>query len=115
MRLSSPPAILLSGQSISVSAARSLGRAGVEVHAIGDVRWEPVRASRYCASFTDAGGPENRVQRYRQCLRDVAARGVILPCDDDGLELVARHRDELTALGHTPVEANDEVVLAMLD
>ena len=40
---------------------------------------------------------------------------VVLPCGDDGLELVARHRQEMEAVGHRPIEANDAVVLAMLD
>ena len=44
-----------------------------------------------------------------------APGGVLLPCNDDALELIARNRAELTALSYRPIEANDEVVLAMLD
>jgi predicted ATP-grasp superfamily ATP-dependent carboligase len=41
--------------------------------------------------------------------------GVILPCDDEGLELVARKRATLSALGYLSVECDDDVLLAMLD
>jgi predicted ATP-grasp superfamily ATP-dependent carboligase len=40
---------------------------------------------------------------------------VLLPCDDDGLELIARNRTELSDHGYLPIEADDDVVLAMLD
>jgi predicted ATP-grasp superfamily ATP-dependent carboligase len=40
---------------------------------------------------------------------------VILPCSDEGVELIARRRRELLALGYASFEANDDVSLAMLD
>jgi predicted ATP-grasp superfamily ATP-dependent carboligase len=40
---------------------------------------------------------------------------VVLPCSDGALEFIARHRDELVAMGYRPVPAADEVTLAMLD
>lgn len=42
-------------------------------------------------------------------------RAVLLPCNDDGLELVLRHRAELEELGNVPIEANAKVLAAMLD
>jgi D-aspartate ligase len=41
--------------------------------------------------------------------------GVVLPCCDDGLELLARNRRRMADFGYAPMEANDEVLLAMLD
>lgn len=38
-----------------------------------------------------------------------------MPCDDEALELVARHRAELVQLGYIPSEHDDDVLLAMLD
>ena len=40
---------------------------------------------------------------------------MLLPCDDDGLELIAQNRAALVAQGYRPFEANDEVLLRMLD
>ena len=110
----SPPAIVLGGEAMAVSVARSLGRIGVEVHAVGDAVWDPVRRSRYCRTFTDlrGGGLDARLDWLE---RRAPRGGVLLPCDDDGLELVARHRSRLVELGYRPIEANDEVLLAMLD
>ena len=52
---SAPPAVLLGGEVTAVAAARSLGRAGVRVHALG-AGPEPVRSSRFCAEFVKFGG-----------------------------------------------------------
>jgi predicted ATP-grasp superfamily ATP-dependent carboligase len=109
-----PPAVLLGGGLIAVSAARSLGRSGVAVHAVGDPSREPVQHSRYCTAFVDLG--DASIERRLEWLERGAPRGaVILPCDDAGLELLGRHRTRLVELGYLPVEANDEVLLAMLD
>jgi predicted ATP-grasp superfamily ATP-dependent carboligase len=39
----------------------------------------------------------------------------VFPCCDDGLELIARNRATLVEHGYLPIEANDGVMLAMLD
>lgn len=109
-----PPAVLLGGESIAVSAARGLAATGVEVHALGHAT-DPIRASRACRRFVDAGGKEGRVERYLAWLDEHRLGAAILPCDDDGLEMVARHRATLAEWGHLPVEADDDVLLAMLD
>jgi predicted ATP-grasp superfamily ATP-dependent carboligase len=109
------PAVLLGGGLIAVSAARSLGRSGVAVYAVGDREWDPVQRSRFCAAFVDLGRGAT-IERRLEWLERGGPRGaVVLPCDDQGLELVARHRALLDDLGYLAVEANDEVVLAMLD
>lgn len=40
---------------------------------------------------------------------------VLLPGSDEALEFIARHRSALVRLGHRPIEADDDAVLAMLD
>ena len=97
-----------------MSVAQSLGRAGVSVHVLSQAS-DPVRHSRYCRTFTDLGGGDGMQARWLEWLRTSRRRAVILPADDHGLELVARHRAELVEAGHMPVEADDRVVLAMLD
>ncbi len=48
-------------------------------------------------------------------LRSGPRGAVVLACSDEGLELIARHRAELLELGYRPLEADDDVLLAMLD
>ncbi len=99
---------------MAVSVARSLGRMGVAVHAVGDAAWDPIQASRHCSSFVDLGA--DTIEARLDWLEQRAPRpAVLLPCDDDGLELVALHRPRLLEFGYRPVEANDDVLLAMLD
>jgi D-aspartate ligase len=110
-----PPAVLLGGDETAVPVARSLGRAGIEVHALGG-RSDPVRRSRYCSQFADLGGGEDVQERWLDWLRRSAPAGaVVLPCADEGLELVARNRAALLERDLIPIEADDAKLLDMLD
>jgi D-aspartate ligase len=112
MDRATPPAILLGGDFTALSVARSLAAAGVRVHALGGPT-EPVRHSRFCAEFVD--GAENLQERALEYLESAPSGAVVLPCSDDGLELVARHRTSLLELGLVPIEADSELLLALLD
>ncbi|MEA2405426.1 MAG: D-aspartate ligase, partial [Thermoleophilaceae bacterium] len=110
-----PPAVLLGGEAIAVSACRSLGQAGVRVHAVGHTS-DPVRHSRWCSEFVPLGSKEGVIERYLDWLESRGPRGAaILPCDDYGVEMIATNRARLEEWGYLPVEGNDEVMLAMLD
>jgi predicted ATP-grasp superfamily ATP-dependent carboligase len=110
-----PPAVLLGGENIAVSAGRSLSREGARVHALGDAS-DPVRASRHCHEFVDVGARKGVADRYLEWLSaDGPRAGAVLPCDDDGLEMIARNRSQLVDWGYSPIEADDDVLLAMLD
>lgn len=110
-----PPVVLVGrGETMGVSAARSLARAGVEVHAIGGPQ-EPVRMSRACTSYTSVLHGPDLTRRYLEALEHGPRGAVILPCDDEGVELIGRYRSTLESWGYLPVEANDEVMLAMLN
>ena len=111
--MSNPPAILLGGTVTALSVARSLSDAGVEVHVL-DHRNSPVRHSRLRRAFVelDAGNMQAGMLDW---LRSNPREAVLLACGDEGLELIARHRPELLELGLRPMEADDEVLLAMLD
>jgi predicted ATP-grasp superfamily ATP-dependent carboligase len=109
-----PPALVLGGTENAVSVARALHRAGVPVHAIGD-RISPVRFSRACATYAELDPTDAQGSMLRWLEQGGARPGVVLPCDDDGVELVARHRARLEALGYVAPESDDEVALAMLD
>jgi D-aspartate ligase len=107
------PAVILGGAANALSVARSLGAAGVEVFALGDDT-SSVRFSRHCDHFVDLGGDDPQ-GRWLDWLADGPAGAVVLPCGDDGVELVARHRPWLEAHGYRCAEADDSVLLAMLD
>jgi D-aspartate ligase len=113
--LSLPPAILLGGNVTAVPVARSLGRAGIEVHAVGPPD-DPVGRSRYCRGYGAVTAGEGTQDRWLEWLLERAPRpAVVLPCSDDGIELVARHRARLAEHGLRCVEGDDDVMLAMLD
>lgn len=110
-----PPAVLLGGENIAVSAARSLAAEGAHVYALGDPT-DPVRASRGCGTWVDVGAKKGVADRYLEWLSSDGPRaGAVLPCDDDSLEMIARNRAQLVEWGYAPIEANDETLLAMLD
>jgi len=108
-----PPAVILGGAVTALSVARSLTDAGVAVYVL-DRRDSPVRASRLRAAFVDVGSKEMQ-PRMLAWLRSGPRGAVVLACSDEGLELIAHHRAELVELGYRPMEADDEVLLAMLD
>jgi D-aspartate ligase len=109
-----PPAVLLGGRTNALSVARDLGLRGIPVHAVGDGD-AVVAHSRHCTRFHRLRDGERQPQ-YRGLLRDVLPRGaVVIPCDDDALELIARSRDEFVGWGFHPVPADDRVVLDLLD
>lgn len=99
---------------MAVSAARSLAALGAEVHAVGD-RSDPIQASRACTAFTVIPRAPGTGERYLEFLEGGPRGAVLLPCDDESLEVLARNRALIEGWGYRPVEADDDVVLAMLD
>ncbi len=110
---SRPPAILLGGLHNALSLTRSLGRQGVEITLLADSSVAPAK-SRLCSQVFRPAGPLQ--PGWLEWLLSRPSRGaVLLPCSDNGLELVARHRQELVDHGYRPFEADDDVLLTMLD
>jgi len=110
---STPPAVVLGGAVTALSVTRSLADAGVTVYAL-DRHDSPVRMSRMCSTFVEFGSNEMQ-DGMLNWLRSGPHGAVVLAGGDEGLELIARHRAELVGLGYRPMEADDEVLLAMLD
>ncbi len=110
-----PPAVILGGLGGALSIARSLSRHGVRVCVLAEGD-SPVRASRHCDEFVDLGESGGEVQDRWLDWLDRGPRGaVVLPAGDDGVELIARDRHRLLERDYIPVEADDDVQLAMLD
>jgi D-aspartate ligase len=109
-----PPAVLLGGDSNALSAARTLAAAGVDVHAVGSAM-SPVRYSRSLGRYEALGIGEGSPGRWLDWLEAEELGAVLIPCCDDGVELVARNRERLTRWGYTLPEMDDDLALAMLD
>jgi D-aspartate ligase len=105
--------VVLGGLENALSVARSLARQGVAVHAVGGID-APVRHSRSCTAFHLLERGDSKPQFLRWLLDRAPAGAVVLPCDDDAVEVVARHRAELVPR-LIPIEANDAALLDMLD
>jgi predicted ATP-grasp superfamily ATP-dependent carboligase len=110
------PVIIVGGSANALSAARSLGREGIPVLALGRPEAH-VRYSRYARWVPLAYGEDSQ-RTWLDWLTTEGARrlpgAVLLPCGDDALELIARNRASLQ--GHYVLpESPDDVVLAMLD
>ncbi len=113
-KLDTPPVLLFDGGIISLSVARSLGRRGIPVYSI-DIPENHARFSRYSKRIPFK---ENNIQAWVEWLTGKDSepyRGaVIFPCSDHIMEMTARHRAQL-ATDYILPEANDDVLLAMLD
>jgi D-aspartate ligase len=109
-----PPAVLLGGGLTALAVARSLTRAGVRVFGLG-APGDPLRYSRCRDEFIDVGQGADFQAGCLDWLERGPRGGVLIPCDDEALELVAVSRDRLVELGYAPTEADDGVVLSMLD
>lgn len=110
------PVVLLGGALNSLSAGRTLWRAGVPVDALAASATES--ALKYSRSVRRYIAPDDSMtvaESWWQWLANDAEPSMLLPCSDDGTEFIAHRRAKLESLGHRPVEANDDVLLAMLN
>jgi len=115
MTAADPPAVLLGGAVNAVSAARSLGSRGIRVRSLAESQaLQPVRWSRFISEHVMFPGG-NLHTWWRDWLERRSDGSVVLPTSDHGLEFIARNRSFLESLGYRPVEANDDLVLALLD
>ena len=108
------PAVVLGGNANAVSVTRSLGRRGVEVTVLGNGH-SHVRHSRFCGRYVDVGRGPDIGERWLRHLLDRPRDAVLLPCDDEGLAMLARERTALVRAGYRAFEADDHVVTDMLD
>jgi D-aspartate ligase len=109
------PAFVVGGAETPVPVCRSLGRGGVTVVAYGAPE-DPVRHSRYCARYVETRGSGEEAEReWVETLLAEPEPGVLVPCSDKWVELIAHNREALLERGHVPLFGCDEASLAMLD
>jgi predicted ATP-grasp superfamily ATP-dependent carboligase len=107
--------VLLGGAANAVSAARSAGRLGLPVTVLADAPGRPPAASSRWTTAWQAPAPGAEVQSSWSAMLEQHPPAVLVPCSDNGVELLARRRADLVALGHAPAEGDDRFLLAMLD
>ena len=90
-----PPVILLGGRANALSVARQLGRLGAAVYALAEPDAFVVR-SRFCRRL-DVRSTAAAWERFLLGHESNPVRGaVVLACCDEGIELIARRREELS-------------------
>ncbi|MBV9660142.1 MAG: hypothetical protein JO337_03190 [Acidimicrobiales bacterium] len=100
----------------ALSVARSLQRAGVEVSVLGgSVHDSPVVHSKAASRYVRPSPGSDPGDSWLQWLANERRGSIVLPCSDEGLEFIAHRRNEIEAAGHQAIEADDKVLLAMLD
>ncbi len=109
-----PPAVILGGRGTAVPVARRLAAAGIDVYALGRA-CDPVAWSRFRSAFVGLGDGDGAQERWLEWLREGPRGAVLVPCADEGLELVASRHRELRELGYRLPEGDPKVMLAMLD
>jgi D-aspartate ligase len=110
------PAVLLGGAVNVLSVARALWRSGIAVDVLADGRSESIaRNSRACRRYVRPSHAADVADEWMTWLLNESSPAVLLPCSDEGVEFIARRRGALEAIGHRPVEANDEALMDMLD
>jgi predicted ATP-grasp superfamily ATP-dependent carboligase len=111
-----PPAIVVGGTDNALSVTRRLARHGITVYTLNHPTAH-VRYSRFGHFVPVRRGPDP-LSAWLEILGGGQAApmrgGVLLPCDDEAVELVARHRAELSG-AYRLIEGADDVLLAMLD
>ncbi|MFE1232571.1 ATP-grasp domain-containing protein [Streptomyces sp. NPDC059442] len=99
----------------TLGAARSLGRAGIPVHALIESPDSPVARSRYVRDVRVRPAdpsPEALVRELGELAATLSAPAVLVPLDDVSALVLARHRSELTdryLLPEQPVRELDRV------
>jgi D-aspartate ligase len=111
-----PPVVLLGGGVIALSIGRSLSKIKVHTIVLDDPDSEAYY-SRFCKVIPLSPADRNQSGWYRWLINEGKAlypKPLLIPCCDEGLTLIAEHRDELGTL-YKIIEGEDKLTLALLD
>jgi predicted ATP-grasp superfamily ATP-dependent carboligase len=109
------PAVLVGGGHIALAVGRSLADAGIDVYALG-AEEDPLRRSNHCREVAVVGSGQRLQEGSLEWLERRGLDGaVVIPCDDEPLQMLAENRSRIVEWGYRPIDTDDEVVLAMLD
>ncbi len=110
------PVILLGGSAIALSVARTLGSRGIRLFAVDGPK-SYVQYSRF-STWVDLSYEHGLQRGWLSWLttdaRETLRGALLFPCCDDGLELLARHGQDL-ADDYILPEMNGQVTLSLLD
>jgi len=94
----------------TLAAARSLGEKGIEVLVADETRFTPAAFSKYCSKSLVYPSPAKSPERFYQWLINTVKEhncDVVFPMDDDIIEIVMEHREELESLCRLPLASSE--------
>lgn len=98
------PAVVISAHTTGLAVIRALGERGVPVYALCYDPADIGCASKYVKRAIAVPHPETDEEGFLEVLRDRAAElagGLLIPCSDAALSILASHKQELEAGGYT--------------
>lgn len=96
-------------------AARSLGRKGLEVLAGEETRWALARFSKYCRQGMVYPSPGKKPDDFFHWLMETLRKSscdVLIPMDDNSIEVIISHREEVEKFCHLPLPATASYLAA---
>jgi predicted ATP-grasp superfamily ATP-dependent carboligase len=99
----------------TLAAARSLGKKGIKVIAAEETSFNPTAFSKYCSKFLVYPSPKKSPEEFYKwlCLAIVDYNcDILFPMDDDVLEIVMEHYEELSNLCSIPVPSKESYEIA---
>lgn len=99
----------------TLAAARSLGKRGIKVIIAEETIFNPSAFSKYCRKFLRCPNPQKDPDKYYEWLYESIKKygcDVLFPMDDDVLNVVMKHREELLKICKITLPPADSYELA---
>jgi len=85
----------------TLAVARSLGKKGLRVIVAEETRMNPTAFSKYCYKSLLCPSPKKYPKKFYQWLQEIIVKykcNVLIPMDDDSMEVVIKNYDKLKGL-----------------
>ncbi|MBU1615921.1 ATP-grasp domain-containing protein [bacterium] len=99
----------------TLAAARSLGSRGINVTVAEETRFNPAAFSKYCQqSLVCPNARDKPDEFYNWLVKSLKANpsDVLFPMDDDTMDVVMKHRDELQKICYLPLPSTESYAIA---